>query len=348
MKIKIFMKRLFLFLFFLVIIGGIGIGVYAYFNDENIVDIITKNEEVEKIEGYNGIYSYTEKLTRSYNVFQGCNVIALYNYVVVINDIYKYYDSSCMSTTFIKEGKTDELNMKYDKEKKSYVFEIDGKQFAKDDRVNEIVEKNDLTNRLSKVTLDTLKFIIERTEKESDYYNFDVDILGASKKFSFKFDYNETSKIFMISLIGESGTVLYTKTMDDLKNMPLFYEVNDKIAIIDNIDSSYKYQYNLLLYDSKKQIYNLSQNLPIKVNNISLNFNNQVYIEKTDTVNSFKVLFGYEKEFCNDSKTEGTSFYEFEVNYDYRKNNFTVPDFVKIGRYSDGCSYVKDNYFKEG
>lgn len=348
MKIKIFFKRFLWFLFFLVLISGIGIGVYAYLNQESIVDIITGSDKNETLEVYNGIYSYTEKLSQSYNVYSGCNVYALYNYVVIIDDIYKYYDSSCMATTFVKEGKTVDLDLAYN-ESTGYTFVLDDKTFVKTDKVNEIVEMNNLNTRLSKMTLETIDFVIAETEKEGYYYSFNVGILGSSKKYTFDFSYDEKNNNFTISLIGQSDSVLYKKVITYLNNRPAFYLVNDKIGIIDKTLVGTKYNYNLLLYDIDGEVYNLYKQLPLKVNNVILSTVNELYIEKSsDEVNTFKILFGYENTFCNESKTSGISFYEFKVKYDYAKNSFITPDFVKSGLYSDGCSYIKSNYFKEG
>ena len=59
-----------------------------------------------------------------------------------------------------------------------------------------------------------------------------------------------------------------------------------------------------------------------------------------DSKKDFDLLIGNDDKFCDDGKKEGISFYHFKITYDYKKNNFTTPEYVKTGYYKDGCSYV--------
>ena len=59
------------------------------------------------------------------------------------------------------------------------------------------------------------------------------------------------------------------------------------------------------------------------------------------------MLVGDLNTFCDNDKKDSDeiSYYEFEIKYNYSTKNFDSPEFKKVGKYSEGCTYVKKYYF---
>lgn len=337
MKIRIALKHFFIVIFFLLIIGGIGIGVYVSINKPDVFTNILKNKESQDEDFKNGIYSYERKLDKSYRVFDGCNIYSIYNYLAVIGDTYKYYESSCLRTILLKSGKVDELEFNLNKNKK-YEVKFDDKVFEKDGKISSIFVSTDISSKFRSSNFEAIQFVIKEAEKEGYYFNFETAISGSASKYKFSFAYLENINKFKIELTYGNSTV-YLKTLDNLDTLPQFYETNDKVAVIDPVREGNKYSYKLLIYDNSELIYNLDTKFPLIVNDVLLNSSNSIYLT-LDSKKDFDLLIGNDDKFCGDEKTEGISFYHFKITYDYKKNNFTTPEYVKTGYYKDGCSYV--------
>lgn len=337
MRIRTTLKRFFIVLLFLLLIAGIGVGVYIYINKPEAITDFLKSNDAKEEDFKNGIYSYERQLDKSYRVFDGCNVYAIYNYLAVMGDTYKYYESSCLKTSLIKSGKVDELEFSLNEDNK-YEVKYDDKVLEKDGKITSIIVSEDISSKFRSSNFEAIEFVIKEAEKEGSYFNFETAIAGSGSNYKFYFSYLEDVKKFKIELTSSSNLV-YTKTLDSLDILPEFYETNGKIAIIDPIKQDNKFYYKLLVYNNNELIYNLDNKLPLIVNGVTLNNTNSIYIS-LDSKKDFDLLIGYDDKFCDDSKKEGISFYHFKIAYDYKKNNFAIPEYVKTGYYKDGCSYV--------
>ena len=258
MRIRTTLKRFFIVLLFLLLIAGIGVGVYIYINKpETITDFLKSNETKEE-DFKNGIYE--RLLDKSYRVFDGCNVYAIYNYLAVMGDTYKYYESSCLKTSLIKSGKVDELEFSLNKDNK-YEVKYDDKVLEKDGKITSIIVSEDISSKFRSSNFEAIEFVIKEAEKEGSYFNFETAIAGSVSNYKFYFSYLEDVKKFKIELTSSSNLV-YTKTLDSLDILPEFYETNGKIAIIDPIKQDNKFYYKLLVYNNNELIYNLDNKLP--------------------------------------------------------------------------------------
>ena len=190
MRIRTTLKRFFIVLLFLLLIAGIGVGVYIYINKpETITDFLKSNETKEE-DFKNGIYSYERLLDKSYRVFDGCNVYAIYNYLAVMGDTYKYYESSCLKTSLIKSGKVDELEFSLNKDNK-YEVKYDDKVLEKDGKITSIIVSEDISSKFRSSNFEAIEFVIKEAEKEGSYFNFETAIAGSVSNYKFYFSYLE-------------------------------------------------------------------------------------------------------------------------------------------------------------
>lgn len=128
--------------------------------------------------------------------------------------------------------------------------------------------------------------------------------------------------------------------------MPDLYAFGKNLVIIEknmNADETrYAYRFKVLSIDGI--VYNSDSMLPITIDNVSLTTDNSIYITFDYSTRNFKMLVGYDKNFCEEELTEENkdeiAYYEFTISYLYNQSTFTKPTFSKIGYKSEGCSYV--------
>ena len=345
-------RRVLFVLFIIVLIAIAVVVIYSVTTHKNVLGDLINNITKEPEEDYhNGIYYFEKPLDKSYNVYSGCNVSAITTYVVVMNDKFLVYDGSCLRNLKIDEGKTEDLVFSVDKETNKYQVTYKDTVFKKNDKVTSIIATNNLNTRYSTSSLETLDFIIDVVETEGDYFPINVTLNGSIKKFGFKFEYNETSNTFT-ETITSNNTVVYVRSFPKKENRPVLSFVNNNIAVLEknvlDADSeNFRYKYNLVLL-TKERAFDLNNEFPININGQRIDSGKNIIIVKGKD-NTFKMLVGNENTFCDESKvdSEEVSYYEFVIKYNAAKDNFDSPELVKIGKYSEGCNYVK-KYFLGG
>lgn len=345
-------KKSMKFLFFILIICLVVFGGYYFITGKSnpisdLIDNIT-NEKAEILDNYNGIYVSYDDLNGSNFVFRGCSVSKIANYILIMDEEYYLYRSSCMGTFLKGEGKTSELKISTDETAETYRIDYDDRTFVKDSSVLEIVPGIEKLKLITAIQPDTYQLLLKETEQEGYYYDLDgVKIDGLSSNLAMDFKRNSLDGSYSLGIrdIG-SEYYLYSYFLKNLDYLPDLYAFGKNLVIIEknmnSDDTRYAYRFKVLTKDGIT--YNSDNMFPIIIDNVSLTTENSVYITFDQSTRNFKMLVGYDKKFCDENYTEENkdeiAYYEFTISYLYNQSTFTKPEFSKIGYKSEGCNYV--------
>ncbi len=345
------LKNILLVLLFIVIIAVVGIIVYSITSDKKILgDIIPVKTNTDVEDYHNGIYFREEPLNRSYAVYTGCNVSSFTTYIVVMNDTYYVYYGSCMKNTMIEEGKTEDLVFTVNKNTKKYQITYDDKIFDKNDKVNSVVESDYLKQHFNESSIDVLDFVLKYGQTEGDYKPVNVKLSGSYIKYNLLFSYNNESKVFQ-EKVSSMNTDIYTYTYLKMEDRPKYDFMENSlislepVKITNGFDDNFKYRYNLILMGDSKIKYDLKKEFPMTVNGVQLDTSKNIYIAKKNK-STYGLIIGDLNTFCDNDKkdSEEISYYEFDIKYNYTTKSFDSPELVKMGKYSEGCNYIKKYY----
>ncbi len=338
---------------FILIFGILGGGGYYYFfmregNSGGIINTILNNSTTKDVK--NGIYIYKNSLGSTTNIYRGCTVSSIDDYIVVINDKYYKYHGSCMVMKYLGEGETSSLKFNKEKEK-NYTIELDKKTYNKSPKTREINVGNNIITEVQKANYSLVKYIIKHTEVEGDYYNLNVELTNSTNNYNLSLDYDNNTKLFDYRISTEAE--LYAGYYNNLKDLPKLYFYNGNLILVDQRLIDNIYRSNIYMYDAFNKTYDFSRSLPLKVNGVQID-NTYNIIPRYDEINkTFYVVFSKDNTFCN-TKSD-IMYYEFKLNYDFKTNGFKTPSFVKkaIGdkgnpEDNEDCKYIKKYYLKEG
>lgn len=344
-------KRNLKFLFFVLLVCLVAFGGYYFITGKEnpiseIIDTITEDNKI--IDNYNGVYVSDDDLNGSKYIFRGCSVSKISNYILIMDDDYYLYRSSCMGTFLKGEGKVGELDIIEDGSAKTYRINYNDRVYVKDSSVLRIVPGIDGIANMLSVQPDTYQLLLKETEQEGYYYNLtDLKIDGVSSGLRMNFNVNTFDDSYTISFnSGVDGINLYTSTIKDLDYLPDLYAFGKYLAVIEKKMSSdnSKYAYTLKVLGEDGIVYNSDSMLPITIDNVSLTTDNSIYITFDYSSRNFKMIVGYDKEFCSTEFTEEEkkeiAYYEFNIDYLYNQSSFTKPVFSKIGYKGEGCKYI--------
>lgn len=331
-----------LFLVTLVVFWGYSVFVKKNNNPfSNIVGNLTDDEN-KILDNYNGIYLSKDTFNGSLYIFSGCNISYISDYILIVNDDYFTYRSSCLGTYPKESGKVKDLNIKVDKARKSYSINYNGKDFIKDHSTIKIEPQN-INNKIEKIDLSNYNILIKETQFKGNYYNIkEVGINNISSKIKFNFIHNSGEKFTLKFTMDERE--LYSYYINDLENLPELYSYGKNIIVIEKNFSQYgtmKYKYNFKVINENGVIYDLYDKFPITVDNVVIDENYSIFIAFDKSNRYFKVLLGYDDKMCVDnSNSSKIVYYEFKVDYNYSTNKFDDPVFVGRGLEKDGCGYI--------
>ena len=317
----------------------------------SVKEIISNITPTKVQDTYNGVYTYSEDLGYKVSAFTGCSFSAVDNYILVINDDFYLFRSTCMGTYLKGSGKTDDLNIV--EEKKSYSITYKDNLYHRDYKVVSIVPNNNIAKQDGDLDLNSIVGIAKETEFEGNYYSMERRVYGTNGTLIASFKPLETKEFQLTISSNESDAnneegYLYTYTIDDLDRAPVFYTYGKNLVIIERDSTASKYAYKFLVVNGNGDIYDYANYLPVKIDDQELNYsNNSIFIVYDKTSKYFKIFLGKDKKFCkNDDTSDEIAFYEYSIKYNYTHNEFDKPEFVKIWRGVDGCSYI-DEYLKE-
>jgi len=343
-RVKIF----FLLLFLIVVAVGTYFGYSIFYKHENPLDSIfnrtTKNTGTKDF--YNGVYSFVETIDKSYNCFSGCTVTQINRYILVIDEEYSVYRSSCLGTFLVDSGSTTDLILNFNYDSKEYEIVYKDNTYEKNHNVMSIVPNNAVKSGSKSIVASSYRFMMEQTQFEGSYYTFEKKLSNLDTAITLKFLYDESSNNFIMTLSAKKS-VIYTYMGKNITDFPDLYSFGSKLVIIERgykAGDYTKYNYNFVVIANGEISYQLNEYLPITVNDVQLNANNSIYIKYDTSAQKFKMLIGDNDTFCDeddDTDPNKIVYYEFTIDYDYYYNKFVKPQFVKVGYAKDGCDYPR-------
>lgn len=339
---------------FILIFGILGGGGYYYFfirdnSSGGIIENIISNNKTT-VDVKNGMYVYKEKLNTTTNVYKGCSVSSIDDYIVVINDKYYRYHGSCMNMKYLGPGETSTLKFNEEKDK-PYTITFDNKTYKKDNVTKEINVGNKIITEVSKANYNLTNYIIDNTEVEGDYYDLNIELTNSTNKYNLNLTYDENTKTFKYMIITDVD--LYSGYYSNTKDFPKLYFYNGNLIIVEKRLVDGVYRSNIFMYNKLENTYKFSNSLPIKVNGELIDNSYNILPRYDETGKSFYVVFSKDNTFCNTERD--IMYYEFKLTYDFKTNGFGIPSYVKkaIGDKSkpednEDCKYIKKYYLKEG
>lgn len=357
---KVRIKGLIYILIIIVICILVFFGYYFFKGEKNPLFSLIKDENNDsnsntianssslRIDNYNGIYTYKEALKSTKFIYSGCSINNINYNILVINDKYYSYKSSCMGTYLLGEGNTSDLDIEKDEEKNIYIIHYNDKDYDKDYVTDQIVLNNDIAEKLKNIDLSSFDTILKETEFKGNYYDISARISGISSNLRFNFKVIEDGNRFDISISpgNQIDKETYKYTFYNYDTLPKFYPYGKSIVVLEqdkNKDDNNKYAHRLKAINLDGVVYSVENTFPITVDNITLTVDNNIYITFDEKVRYFKMFVGVGDKMCvENSDSTNITYYEFKIDYDYGISNFSKPMFVRVGRENEGCSYIND------
>lgn len=338
-------KSHFMFLLFVLCVCIITFGIYFIVKRELNPAIIIgglTNDDGIVIDNYNGVYEYRDDLGGSKPISIRCNASYISDFILVFNDSYYIYRSSCMGTYLNDSGKTKDLEIKENDESDSLFINYKGKKYEKNYAITSIVPNNDIKDQLRRINLNTYQLIVKETEFEGNYYNISAGINNISSNIKLNFIHIENGT-FTLSLDTNEDN-LYSMVVNNFDYLPDLFPYGKSVVVIEKsktLGDNVKFKYNFKVIDDQGMIYNLYDYFPIIVDDVTLNQDNSIFITFDYEKRVFRMLVGFDDKMCvTDDNSNDVIYYEFELDYNYVNKGFDKPLFVKKGLKSEGCSYV--------
>lgn len=297
-------------------------------------------EESKKEFTKNGFYLFRENTPKSMTFFGGCTVNYFDNYLVVINDEYHVYRSSCVGTFYIKNGKTDDLKFEEEKGNKFYVT-LDKKKYYKNESINYVRTENKFAAMNGIAPNSYKELFSEITINDSNVNLRGLDFNISSAGVMFNFYYNE-DKTYSFQLFND-GKNLYSKNVSKIENLPDLKAFGTSLALVDPSETENAYHYGFSVLSNKGVSYNIQDKFPIKVNDTLLTKDSSILIKYNSDENNYVMLVGNDKKMCYEgADSNDVAYYVFNINYNYLNKGFDKPEFIKIVYKNDGCKYFNE------
>ena len=295
-------------------------------------------------DSYNGVYTYEEDLGYKISAFTGCSLDSVNNHILIVNEDYYLFRSSCMGTYLIEKGETDNLNIV--ETDKAYLVKYKGNQYNRDYKVVNIATNNRIEKQKGTLLdLNSLPGIIKETMEYGNYYQFNRMVSGINVEIKVVLEHIDGNNY---NLIFKSGNdTIYTYSITNPDKMPLYYGYGANLVMLERESSAAKYSYRFRVLSEGGVVYDLKDSLPIKIDGVNLDYNNSIFIIYDSNVRQFKMFVGSDKKFCvSGGDSDKVAYYEFKIDYNYNTNRFEKPTFVKVWYENEGCSYI-EQYLKE-
>lgn len=336
-------KKNFLIFFIVFIVALVSIVVYLYVStDGQFFSRVLENiNSEESKDNYNGIYTYEEDLAGSKTVFSGCVLSRINHHILIINDSYYTYRSSCIGTFFFENGKVKDLDIKQSEEDDSYYINYNDKRYNKDNVTNSLVLKNNAAEKIKKINLMTYSLLIKESQFSGAYYNIDdVTINGLPDNLNMTFSLNFKNEMFNVSLDVEDQNV-YDYSFRNYEDAPELYPYGAYVVAISKNENSDRYANKLVAVSRGGVAYNLDDMFPITVNGVELNTDKSIHVSFNKKQRNFRVIISNDKKLCDEkNKDKEIIYYEFSVDYDYSIGSFTKPKFERLGFTGEDCDYI--------
>ena len=313
--------------------------------DKTINDIIGDLRAKPKLQdSYNGIYVYEEPIGEKRVVGKNCSFSSINNYLIIVDEDYYLYRSSCMGTYYKGTGKISELNIA--NTSTEYYVIYNDLRYNKTVRVKSVAPNNNIESFGGPLDINSLKIISRETQFEGNYYTLKRKTQTADRKGGIDFTYeHQDDDTFLLTFINR-GEILYSYTIRDMDMFPEYYHFGD---ILVTIEKGYgttrdKYGYKLkAISKTKGVIYDMDTKFPIMIDDVKVDTEHySIYIYYEQYHKYFRVFAGNDKKFCKgNGDPRRVAYYEFRVGFDYANKTLDKPVYVKTGYENESCSYIE-------
>lgn len=331
----------------ILIVVVVSFAVYAIFiaSPKEIINNFLNRDDPTRLiadnDNINGVYVYSEPLDGYHAIYTGCRINSIDYYVVVINDNYFTYRSSCIATYLLDKGKIDDIKIEYSELNKVFELYYKNKKYTKNNTISQVVPNENVLKNLSSLYIESLSIVLKQIEFENHYPNLTLNQLYNFKEF-YGLVFTPGESNFSIRITTFSGDTIAEYVFNDLDHIPSFYNFNRGLGVLINNSTDSKYNYEIQLINKTDIIYRLSSNFPITVDDISLNTEDyNVYITKELAQPTFHVYLSKYHDFCiPDDDSNTITYYEFKVTYNYSIETFNKPEYVGKGYAKEGCGKI--------
>lgn len=322
-----------------ILLIALFISVLFYKKKININDIIDDVKKEEINENYNGIYEYKEDLNGTRNFFYGCSLSYISNQILIINDDFYRYRSSCVGTYLEEKGKVENLNLKYNEEAKKYYIVYKDKNYIKGYQKNIILGTKYDSDSQKKIYAKDYDMFLREIEHKTNHMDLPPQQLNdLSNGLHLKVKYTGKDSFDLDFGYVEKGVFynVYHNPITDMNLLPKAYPYGDLLVLIEHETSKNKYNYNIVVIDGKDTVYRLNNYLPIVVNDRELTKNDSIFIGFDQRDKDFKMIVS--STIPDKDSTE--SYFLFSIKYDYKIKNFAKPEFIKRGTIKNDFVYL--------
>lgn len=338
-------KKNFKFFVFLIILCLLAFGGAMLLKNNNgsLNDFLDSFSNNSFKDNYNGVYTYSDDLNGSKTLFSGCTLSKIDNHIVIINDKYYVYRSSCIGTFAIAEGDVKKLNIGVNEERETYYIKYNDQVYYKNHAVTSLNLGNNLKEYNDKYRLSDYQLLFREAQRPNEYFNLPLnEIDNSSSDLSMEF-LHVKDESFTINVKNDDYATLYSYTFKDFNSMPEFYPYGAYLVVIEKEENEQKYSNNFKVIGESGIIYDLNDKFPIIVDDIRLDNNKSVYAAFDPKDRDFRILISDSKQMCFEKGNQNEiSYYEFMIDYNYSTREFEKPEFVKRGFKSDSCVYINE------
>lgn len=294
---------------------------------------------------YNGIYRYKDSLNKTYKLYDGCSVSYFDYYIVILNDEYNMYKSSCIGTFFLRKGETKNLVIEKTLEN-NLAIKYDDNSYLRTDLVSSVEVGNrfrSIAHKSVDLSAEDYHLLFENTLLPGNFFEIPKGVLSSgAAHFPFTFTPLGEDDSFEFKILGDRKKVLYRFTGNDFNQLPHLRNVSSNLSIIEPKETDFRYHYTLKVFTEFNLIYDINNYFPITVDGDELTTMNSIYIKYLDGV--YVMLIGNNKEFCAKKSTStDVAYYVFHIEYDHVVKALKKPIFIKkvLKNDSTGCQLVE-------
>lgn len=333
------------FLFILVICLVAFGGVYLFNKDGDLADGLSElfGDNSSLKDNYNGVYLYEQSIGNSTSMFRGCSLDHIDLYIVIVDDLFYTYRSSCIGTFPFESGKVKDLDIFVNEESNNYYIKYNDLVYTKDLSIRHINIENNVAEYGDKFYVNNYELLFRESQFPGGYFNIQrLKIANLSNDMFIEFKHVDGER-FDISLTNKENVLLYTYSFPNFDYMPMLYPYGGYLVILEKNELAHKYSNNIIAIGVDGPVYNLYDYFPIAVNGVVIDSNFSIFATFDKYDRKFKVFFSKDKNICvEDSDSTDVAYYEFVVDYDYAKKNFAQPEFVRQGLKNEGCNYINE------
>lgn len=336
-------KRFSIFVILFIIICVFLLLFYLYIKSDGkflsqVIQNVTEKNRVN--DNYNGVYTNIDSLNGTKVLSENCTLSHIDNYIVIINDDYYIYRSSCIGTFYKESGKTSKLDIREDVENDTFYINYRDNVYNKDYAITSLEVTTSPIEYNGDFYPAYYDLLFKESQFEGFYYNIKGrEIYGTSSDLTISFNHLEDEK-FELKLNNKSD-VVYQYYIKNFDTLPLIYTFGGYVAVLEKDNDNDRYQNVLKIFTDDGLVYDSRNMFPIIVDDVELNNEMSFYILFNSSKRNFEVIISDSRNICTNDKKD-VAYYVFEIDYNYSTKKFDKPSFVKLGYATDECKDIKE------